>query len=392
MYRWLLCGALVCASGCLPSPGPCDLGAAGEIVYQRDGTPAFAGQAVIQTSCGNGGFCHSASDIDLQNRYGAPEGFSFDVSVADTAAGASREESFRLRENIQRILSMRGEVLRQIRDGHMPPPHGEGGDAYRCDITPSTCASGSSEDFFYERIADDGATATPLPTLLDDDPARRDEAQEIVRNWLACRAPAVEHTQGRMVGPMECGDDGNQYCDLFTVPACERSCVDVTWSALYAGVVQTSCTSSSCHDGSNPAGDLDLVTDGAEAARGRLVGVAAAGPGCRVDSAPPAGQPGEPGFDLPRVVPMDAEGSLLYLKLAAGASTEVCGNRMPASGGALSAQRLCAFRAWIDCGACGEGDTSCDTCLEAARAECNADPTSESGCATTAPCDNRYEL
>lgn len=368
MYRWLLCGALACASGCLPSPGPCDQNGALELVYQEDGTPAFAGQAIVQVSCGNGGFCHGSLVDGAQDRYGAPMDLGFDVTVASTSSAVQAADTERLREHLLRVLSMRREILQQIQQGQMPPG-GDVGAEYRGQVMTA-----------YDRFEDDGVTFSPLPTLLDDDPARRDEAEEIVRNWLSCRTPVVERTEDRM-------DRGDNVVG-FTIAACERSCIDVTWASIYAGLIQPSCATSACHDADDPAGTLDLETGGAGGVHGRIVDR----PGQGAQCGPASPTPGEPGVAAPTVAPMDAEGSLLFLKVAAESGGDVCGSRMPLTGSPLSPQRLCALRAWIDCGACGEGDASCDACLAMARADCNVDTSTESGCASTAPCVNRASL
>ncbi len=370
MYRWLSCALL--ASGCLPSPGPCDETAALELVYTEEGTPAFAGQAILQTSCGNGGFCHAEPSIPPGDRFGAPVDLGFDLRVASTSGDTQALETERLRNHLTRALGMRRELLAQIQAGQMPP-EGDAGATYRCQILPSTCGSGG-EDLAYDRFADDGVTFTPLPTLLDQDPARRDEAEEIVRNWLSCRTPVVERTVDRTDrGPNLVG---------FTVAACERSCVDVRWPEIYGRIIEPTCATSRCHDDSDPASGLDMLTGGADGMHARLV----AG-GQRADGA----QCGPTGLTL--IVASMPDASLLLQKVEAATGDDVCGSRMPLQGNPLSPQRQCVLRAWIECGACPEADGgACAACLDAAREDCNVDPTAASGCASTAPCVNRATL
>ncbi|HGG57737.1 MAG TPA: hypothetical protein ENK31_08080, partial [Nannocystis exedens] len=194
------------AAGCFPDPGPCDQSAAFEVVYSPDGIPAIAGQAVMQTSCGNGGFCHSDGDIPLPDRFGAPNNLGFDTRIAATTAflcqdpacdaeagrldccNALEPDALRLGAHQDRISSMVGEILLQVQSGSMPP-QGEAFARYRSQI----------EDLGvrFDRIADDGVTATRLPTLIDENATDRDAAQEILQNWLACGAPVIERTIAR---------------------------------------------------------------------------------------------------------------------------------------------------------------------------------------------------
>src|SRR5690606_10471103 len=94
---------------------------------------------------------------------------------------------------------------------------------------------------------------------------------------------------------------------------------------------------------------------------------------------------------LPLIAPGDPEGSLLFLKVRATSSDEVCGSAMPLSGNPLTEQGLCALRAWIECGACEDPeDAACRPCVEAARVACNIPAGATNGeCITTRPCPNR---
>ncbi|MCB9596413.1 MAG: hypothetical protein H6719_27065 [Sandaracinaceae bacterium] len=379
MYRWLVLGAL-CTSGCLPSPGPCDQNAALELVYTEDGLPAFAGQAVMQTSCGNGGFCHS-DGIAAEDRFGAPAGLGFDVSLASTTRSADPVASERLRTHTVRALNMRGSILAQVQGEHMPPG-GDAGERYRCQILPTTCGEAVG-DLTYDRFADDG-TASRLPTLLDEDPASRAEAEDILRNWLSCGTPVVERTSGRpetnVIG--------------FTAEPCERSCVDVTWPAIYESIIVPRCATSACHGTASASHRLDLAAGGAAEVYGRLLDRAPLGTGC--GEIPAAGDPTqamEPGWHVPTLVAGDADGSLLVMKIEAGSAPDVCGAPMPGSGSPLSDQRRCVIREWVACGACPEADGgACAACLETARTTCNSDPTAALGCIESSMCVNRAEL
>jgi len=376
----MLCA--LCSTGCLPSIGECDQEAALEVVYKEDGTPAFAGQAILETSCGAGGFCHASDDVPPQDRYGAPVDLGFDVTIASTSAAPNEEQSERLRVHTLRVLSMRSSILGQVQDGHMPPG-GDTGERYRCQIFPSECG-GDGIDLVYDRVADDGITFSRLPTLLDEDEASRDEAEEIMRNWLACRSPVVERTEERR--------DRLEDVIGFTVAACTRSCTDVSWQAIYDEILVPSCSTSACHDEVLPAGQLDFVTGGLDGAFERLVTDAqrAQGTSCRSGASGPMAP--EPGEGAALIVPGEPDESLILLKVEASDSPEVCGSPMPQLGSPLNPQRLCALREWIACGACDMDDRSCDDCLEAARTTCRIDLSAENNCSETDPCVNRVTL
>jgi hypothetical protein len=382
----------------VPSPGECDADAealAYEVVYTADGIPAYAGQALLNRSCGNGQFCHTEGLVAATDRHGAPGGLDFDLPIAalvtertlETRA-AAQARADRLFAHQQRVRSSRDAIWGEVTSGRMPPGGAVGGEV--------ACRVGESAG--YDRVAADGATFTSLPRLVDtpdpepgacDVPARptdaeRAEAREILRSWLACGAPIIDRTiENALESPV------GQF-----VPVCERSCVDATWDAIYEQVIagrpaidgvqeaiRPSCAIAGCHaPDPDRAGSFSGMLDmsgGAAAARLALVGMPAVGApamgeGC---SGPPPAGGAEPGHGMARVVPGDASASLLFLKISAASSLDVCGGRMPSGTIALSPQRACAIAAWIDCGAHADG--SCDDpdmTLEEHRAACNIPP------------------
>lgn len=352
--------------GCRPDLGEADLDAAREVVYDREGVPAYAGQALIIESCGAGGFCH-AEGIEPAQRFGAPAGLDFDLRVASTTAEVEETESSRLLAHRARVIQHAGLIWEEVTAGRMPPG-GLAGQQYR-----------ASTGVEYTRFDAAGAPLGPLPGL--DTP----EGREILRNWLATgeRLPVVERTLPPSGGePAIAGD---------VVPLCERSCVEPTFESIYHQILVPSCGRSRCHDDSGPASDLDLTgaLRGGESRaellalmdgvlRGML-GAEAVGSQCR-------------GRSL-LLVPGEPERSLLYLKVAAASSRDVCGSKMPLAGSPLSEQRLCAMREWIACGACGPQDRSCDACVAVARETCGVgvfDPeTRVAACAEVTACANR---
>jgi len=340
---------LLVLTGCTDL-GPKDEDASLEVVYDPQGVPAFAGQALMIQSCGAGAFCHAEADAS-ERRYGAPAGLDFDLRVASTGADPEVEAAERLERDQLRTIAVRHHVWEQVHAGAMPPG-GAAGEAY----------AGETAHVRFERVAADGVSFTPLPGL------ETEEGRELLRVWLASGAPVVERTEPR--------GDGEPNVTGFTVAPCARTCVDLTWESIHAEILAPSCASSSCHDAQEPEGALDL-SGGPDAVLQRITGAPAEGALC-VASGTPILTPGSP------------ERSLLYVKMAATSSSEVCGNRMPQAGNPPSEQALCAIEAWIRCGACGAGDASCDDCIDEARASCGV--TIEAGeprCTAPSACPNR---
>jgi hypothetical protein len=97
--RALACSLLVLitsVTGCKRDLGECNLDgqtpdgrpiegpAAFDIAYRlADGLPMYEGQALVQTTCGAGQFCHSPAAVGA-DRIGVPAGLNFDVDLACT--------------------------------------------------------------------------------------------------------------------------------------------------------------------------------------------------------------------------------------------------------------------------------------------------------------------
>jgi hypothetical protein len=355
------------AAGCRANLGQADEDAAHEVVYDSAGTPAYAGQALVIQSCGSGGFCHSPG-IAPEERFGAPAGLDFDLRIAATTVELEEEASQRLLEQHASVVAHAPEMWEQVSGLHMPPG-GEAGAMYRASVSVQ-----------FERYDDEGVSLGPLPGLDTE------EGREILRNWLAMGAelPVVERTQPRLRGAAPVVGD--------VVPSCEVTCVEPSFESIYAQILVPSCGASRCHDNIDSAEDLDLVgAPPSDASRADFLaflttlldgfsGARAQGSVCRTE-----------GWQL--LVPGDPESSLLYAKVSAESSADVCGSKMPLAGNPLSEQRLCALREWIACGACGPEDRSCDACIATARATCGVgefDP--ERGvaeCLEVTPCANR---
>lgn len=151
-WVWLWLGLL--GLGCAPvvDLGACDEVAARTVAYREDGTPAYAGQALVLTACAG---CHASTAAD---RMGAPPGTDYDVEVV----GAEAEALPRLAAAQRTVHAHRGAIYATVLDGSMPPAGSPPGPSYEL------------------------ADGTPL--ALDE------RGRELLRNWLACRVPVVERT------------------------------------------------------------------------------------------------------------------------------------------------------------------------------------------------------
>lgn len=111
--------------------------------------------------------------------------------------------------------------------------------------------------------------------------------------------------------------------------ACTTQTLEPTLTAIHSEVFNISCAQSSCHGGSNPEEDLDLTSP--EAAFASLVGV----DGHEAD--------------MVRVVPFDAENSLLYQCLLG----EVEGVSLMPEGAIepIDQYKIDGIKQWIDDGA-----------------------------------------
>ena len=355
---WLLPLLGLAPAGCTTIPDGCDEEAMRTVVYSMEGHPAFAGQALLHSSCGFGAFCH-ASGAQGSLRHGTPAGFDLDIEPAsyDTSAG----DVDRLRHAQETALQWRDAIWREVERGTMPP--GEAG----------------------ERLLDNGLRPRyrlrsegryeDLPELSTV------QGREVLRNWLACGAPVIERTQERADGAPSsvgavvaavCAQDEDcpfsdaSRCDvaLGECAPCEgdADCAHVggqplcalgrcvapaepTWPSIYEVIVTPTCALEFCHgdDEGNNEGMLDL--------RDR------AGSYARLFTASESEECGYLG--LPIVTPGEPEQSLLYRKLFALEDGEeedsaICGYRMPyAAESPLPSPWIETIAQWIRDGAQG---------------------------------------
>ena len=228
------------AMGCAPSLGECDPVKAKQVVFldqgpnnPANGLPMYAGQALMQLSCGNGGFCHSAA-ANGDARYGAPAGLDFDVSVACPVGGACEGDAItRLARNQHRVFKDREDILRVLDNRTMPP--GKVGREVRAragNYVSLTIQPG------YIGGVDGGQK---LPEI------RSADGRDIVRNWLACGAPVVERVE-TPDDPRETGKDCTG--DMSVVGDCRLRAPTLVmpepnWDSIYDTVIEPLCVS--CH-------------------------------------------------------------------------------------------------------------------------------------------------
>jgi hypothetical protein len=294
-----LSSVVVCAglAGCEADLGTCDMKAATVIVYRKDtdGTPFYAGQAIVQDSCS--GYCHAANATgDL--RTGAPHGLNFDVGplTAQSAAGSDGI----LRDGISKVRDEAPDMYDQIESGSMPP-----GKAGTRSVPAYKTADGSD---------------AKLPTIADT------TGKATVRNWLACGAPVISAVMG---APLAAA--ASNIPDSTLVAAMPSTSTGTGFSDVYTGVLQTTCPT--CHAPASvfPALDLSSMT----AAYTNLVN----------KDASTAGACGGKGK---LVIPKDCNNSLLYQKLQ---PSPMCGTQMPQGGTPLSQTAVDAVCNWIMAGA-----------------------------------------
>jgi len=342
----LVTAAVVGLGGCKRDLGECNLDgqtaderpiegpAAFDIAYRlTDGLPMYEGQALVQSTCGDGSFCHAPAAVGAE-RIGVPAGLNFDVDLACTdelqdpscaqpiescdggqtgTAYCERLES--LHNNQNQVNSFAEGMIQEMRAGAMPP--GDAGRRVR-NNTPWLRKSDGSE----------------LP------PIESSEAQEIVRNWLACQAPVIARTEipAFVEDELEpCPSIDGEIC-IYNGP--EGDLPDPVWSEIYWSIMFTQCVV--CHgppnsndddNDENPLGGtipggaspealaaLDLTgldamdtTNWASESWSSVVDALAADPGdC-------AGQG-------TLVIPLDSPNSIMIQKLR---GTQTCGTEMP---------------------------------------------------------------
>jgi hypothetical protein len=171
----------------------------------------------------------------------------------------------------------------------------------------------------------------------DDDDVRVDAARDTgvvvdsASDVRAADAPGTDVADARVV---DAGADTRDAAAADTAADAEEEAP--TWTQVYTTVIATKCAP--CHTTAGgtgiSSGHLDMTTQAA--AFTNLVNVAAGGTACA-------------GMGT-RVVPGNADGSLLYLKVSVDDPTP-CGGKMPLGGPALPEAQAEMIEEWIDDGA-----------------------------------------
>ncbi|MEM7135526.1 MAG: hypothetical protein AAF500_03050 [Myxococcota bacterium] len=364
---FLVVGAAVSGLGCNRDLGECNLDgttdegrpiegpAAFDLAFREvDGLPMYEGQALIQTSCGAGQFCHAPA-AERADRFGVPAGLNFDLDLACTDAsvdstcsdiqpcdGTTGDSAYcerldRLDANRSKLGTWAGQSIQEIRAGTMPP--GEAGRNVRDTRT---------------WLRADGST---LPEIGSS------EAREIIRNWLACASPVVARTEFAPTAQLEltpCPTVEGETC-VYSGPG--GTLPDPTWSSIYASLIFSSCLT--CHAPANtnmdqnPENPGGFIPGGASAAGLAALDLSgsdltdtsnwASESHAAVFEAPPSANGMCAGNAL-LVDPDDAAGSLMIQKLRA---VQTCGDEMPPAGGVqtISNSVIDVVEQWINLGA-----------------------------------------
>ena len=328
--------------GTTPGGGEIDGPAAFDVVYRiTDGLPMYEGQALVQSTCGDSTFCHAPAATGAE-RFGAPAGLNFDVSLVCTEDVSACQSNPPYGDRVNRFDDNQGKIrdwaegiIQEIRAGSMPP--GEAG--RRVANTTPWLRPDNSE----------------LPSMGTKD------AEEIVRNWLACGSPAIGRTEpapteGDQLQP--CGSSDEAVICVYSGPA--GNLPDPTWTDIYWNVIFPSCVL--CHGPANdntdqnpdnplggdiPGGassqaldyldlsgtDLENTTNWAEDTYSRVVDASTSAAG------PCAGR----GFVIES---SDGEGSIMVQKMR---GTQSCGDPMPTT--LLPAPLVDVVSEWADLGA-----------------------------------------
>jgi hypothetical protein len=338
-----------------PDGQPIDGPAAFDIAYRAaDGLPMYEGQALVQSTCGDGSFCHAPAAVG-GDRFGVPAGLNFDVALGCTDAssdpscaqpiqsceGGQTSSAYcdsltRLQNNQSEINSWAEGMVQEIRQGRMPP-----GEAGRSVVNPAPWLRKS-----------DGSELPPLGSS---------EGQDIVRNWLACQAPVIARTETPPSAELElepCPSVDDEIC-IYNGP--EGNLPDPEWGSIYWSIMFTRCVI--CHGPANsntdqnPDNPLDgRIPGGASSSALAALDLTGADTmdtsnwaveswSSVVDAL--AADPGDCAGQGTLVVPFDAANSILVQKIE---GTQTCGTEMPPAQ-MISASLTQVVAEWVDLGA-----------------------------------------
>lgn len=295
--RVVPCFVVIAAAvaGCGEDLGTCDMNAATQVVFAADGTPYYAGQGLVQSSCADG-VCHSAVAVDA-SRKGAPHGLNFDLHPLSAQSTAQNISA--LKDGVSKVRDEAGELYGEISGGTMPP-----GEAGKRPAVAWKLSNGS---------------AAGLPGIDTD------VGKATVRNWLACGAPVVSGVTGAPADAMQIGSST-------VVPGLDSGPVGTTFQAVYDAVLAP--CAQACHKPGGVYAAFDLSSKAVAAT------ALSKAPGGATSMCSGKGQ---------FITPGNCETSLLYNKLSA--STPLCGAQMPLGGPFLAPSSLESLCTWIKAGA-----------------------------------------
>jgi len=346
--------------GQTPDGRPIDGPAAFDIAFREtDGLPMYEGQALVQSTCGDGSFCHAPAAVGA-DRIGVPAGLNFDVDLActdvtDDPSCAQPIESCEggqtdtlycerlrgLQNNRNQVNNWAEGMIQEIRSGTMPP--GEAGRRVR-----------NNTAWIRTPDPDRPDRSAELPSIDSS------EGQEIVRNWLACQAPVVARTEIPPPNANElelCPSVDGEIC-VYSGPSVLP---DPNWSDIYFGIMFTDCVI--CHGPANDNTDQNPSRQGGPIPGGAdPAGLAALDlsgvdlmdtSNWASDSYPAvvdalAADPGDCAGQGTLVIPFDPDGSIMIQKMR---NEQTCGGQMPLVGGLISEARIQVVEEWINQGA-----------------------------------------
>jgi hypothetical protein len=333
-----LCALITIAAGCSEDVGDCFQGGArGLDTVLNGGHVEYGGQAILNNACATG--CHSSSATG-KARNGAPAGLDFDLRpvAASSATESAENDNGRsyavldrdtingLRERQRKVFSERNLIWQQVRDGLMPP-------------------DGMFESFkraVTQIIDTDEASPCTRGAAFGDIDSK--QAQDVLRNWLACQAPIVESYGGPTEVNGTAGQAGYQYlsCSGTQQPG-DGGAGDAgdggggepsgpSFDTIYEDILAGTGNCALCHPGVNDSVDLTDV----DTAFADLVEDTAAKCGTK-----------------PYVTPGEPENSylidLVTLTQPCPSKTDV--SRMPDGLQAMSEDDVQVLRDWITAGA-----------------------------------------
>ena len=246
----LLVPASLYLTSCGDGVGTCDTTERGRDTVLVGSVVQYGGQAIINSACANG-TCHTSTATG-EARHGAPAFLDFDLMPIDETQADGEDQNKRgeaivllsnrqvidLRSRQSLLMRERDAVWQQLRDGLMPPRGIY--ETYR-----------QLKSIFDSDESEPCTKAKRFTTTADAD------AQEVLRNWLACGAPIVEVNSPVVEKNAVAGRAGFQYpmCGGADVPDDDAPPIVISLEEMLDTGPLSFCTS--CHPSSS---EPDLKT------------------------------------------------------------------------------------------------------------------------------------